>query len=71
VHHAEAFTPIPRKLTKWQAFLLKRIPQKFVSKSRRWFEVSLIFVELFLFSSLPMERGKSGRDLQFLFLLFQ
>ena len=51
-------------------FLLKR-PQKIVSKSRILFEISLIFVELFLFSSLPIPRGKSGRDLQFLFLFFQ
>jgi hypothetical protein len=36
-----------------------------------WFEITLIFVELFLFLSLPMGRGKSGRDLQFLFLFFQ
>ena len=30
---------------------------KFVSKSRIWFEISLIFVELFFFSSLAMGRG--------------
>jgi hypothetical protein len=64
-------TPPPKTLTKWRAFLLKRIPQRFVSKSRIWFEITLIFVELFLFSSLPMGRGKSGRDLQFLFRFFQ
>jgi hypothetical protein len=52
-------------------FLLKR-PQKqiFVLKSRRLFEISLIFVELFLFSSLLMGRCKIGRDLLYFLFLF-
>jgi hypothetical protein len=52
-------------------FLLKR-PQKqiFVLKSRRLFEISLNFVELFLFSSLLMGRCKIGRDLHFTFFFF-
>ena len=62
--------PPTENLQNGGSFLLKR-QQKIVSKSRIWFESSVIFVELFLFSSLPMGRGKSGRDLQFLFLFFQ
>jgi hypothetical protein len=64
----ERHSPPPKTDKMAGHFLLKR---SLVSKSRILFEISLIFVELFLFSSLPMGRGKSGRDLQFLFLFFQ
>ena len=53
----EAVTPPPRKFQHGGHLFSEKNTAKSVSRSNRWLHVTLNFVEIFLFSSLPMETG--------------
>ena len=49
--------PPPRKFQHGVHLFSEKNTAKSVSRSNRWLHVTLNFVEIFLFSSLPMETG--------------